>query len=91
MVGFSAANVLARKSVTGGAAGSSSAPQPLFYGVDTTAAAAVFSSVRDLTPTSTQPPPPGTGKCVCEEIGSSTYLCVCVCVCASSHLLSPYL
>lgn len=46
---FSAANVLTVKFITGGTAGSSSTLQPLFYGVDTTTAA-VFSSVRALTP-----------------------------------------
>ena len=46
---FSAANVLVVKSITGGMAGSSSTLQPLFYGT-AAATAAVFSSVRDLTP-----------------------------------------
>lgn len=70
---FSAANVLAVKSITGGTAGSSSTLQPLFYGVDT-ATAAVFSSVRALTP------PWGVAH---EQANvwarRSAYLCVCVC------------
>lgn len=85
---FSAANVLAVKSITGGAAGSSSTLQPLFYGVDT-ATAAVFSSVRALTP------PWGVAHeqaYVWARRPVHLHICACVCVfgcvylCASSHL-----
>lgn len=80
---FSAANVLAVKSITGGTAGSSSTLQPLFYGVDT-GTAAVFSSVRALTP------PWGVAhEQACVWARRSAYLRVCVLKLVCFYLCAP--
>lgn len=82
---FSTANVRSVKSITEGTDGSSSTLQPLFYGVDTNTAA-VFSSVRALTPAQ------GVAHkqaYAWARISAHLHINVRLCLCASSHLLVP--
>lgn len=84
MVCFQQQYGLAVKSITGGAAGSSSTLQPLFYGADTAVAAVVPSvmapTITTLGESHTEGHTRGRGG-----RGGSAYrrLCVCVSTCTS--------